>query len=96
MEKRIENILSYLELGEDNIFSYDFTNIEQDEELKLRESVASQNYQDYLDKISNHHSIPVMDREVNLFLKKIPPPWNYCRCRRMLGMALETYELYSP
>ena len=73
MEKRIKNILSYLKLGEDNIFSYEFTNIEQDEERKLRESVASQDYQDYLDKISNHHSIPVMDREVDLFLKKTPP-----------------------
>ncbi len=72
LEKRIEKILSYLELGEDNVFSYDFTNIEQDEELKLRESVASQNYQDYLDEISNHHSIPVMNREVKLYLKKIP------------------------
>ena len=73
MEKRIKNILSYLKLGEDNIFSYEFTNIEQDEERKLRESVASQDYQDYLDKISNHHSIPVMDREADLFLKKTPP-----------------------
>ena len=73
MEKRIENILSCLELGEDNIFSYNFTNIEQDKECKLRESFASKGYQDYLDEISNHHSIPVMDREVTLFLKKIPP-----------------------
>lgn len=72
MEKRIKNTLSYLELGADNIFSYDFTNIEQGEELKLRESVASQNYQGYLDEISNHHSIPVMDREVDIFLKNIP------------------------
>ena len=73
MEKRIKNILSHLKLGEDDIFSYDFTNIEQDEERKLRESVASQDYQNYLDKISNHHSIPVMDREVDKFLKDIPP-----------------------
>ena len=72
MEKRIDNILSYLELGEDNIFSYGFTNIEQDEELKLGKSVAPQDYQDYLDTISNSHSIPVMDREVDLHLKKIP------------------------
>lgn len=73
VENRIENILSYLELGDDDIFSYDFMNIGQDAELEFRESVASQNYQDYLDEISNHHSIPVMDKEVNLYLKKIPP-----------------------
>ncbi len=73
MEKRIENILSDLKMGEGDIFSYDFINIEQDEERKLRESVASQDYQKYLNKISNHHSIPVMDREVDLFLKKTPP-----------------------
>lgn len=73
MKKKIKNILSDLKLGEDKIFSYDFTSVEQNEERKLRESVASKDYKDYLDEISNHHSIPVMDREVDIFLKNIPP-----------------------
>ena len=68
----IEQILSDLESGEDGIYSYDFKNIEQDAEVKLRESVASHNYQDYLHEVSKHHSVPVMDREVTLFLSKIP------------------------
>ena len=73
MVKRIENILSCLKLGEDKIFSYDFIVVEQEEEFELRESVARKNYKDYLEEISNYHSIPVMDKEVRYFLKNIPP-----------------------
>lgn len=68
----VEQILTNLQLGEDSIYSYDFKNTEQDDEIKLRESVASHNYQDYLEELSYHHSVPVMDREVNLFVKSIP------------------------
>ena len=68
----IEKILSKLQLGQDGIYSYEFKNIEQNVEIKLRESVASHAYQDYLHEISKHHSVPVMDREVKLFLNSIP------------------------
>jgi ubiquinone/menaquinone biosynthesis C-methylase UbiE len=68
----LEEILSDLRLGKDGVYSYEFKNTEQDDEIKLRESVASLNYQNYLQKLSYHHSVPVMDKEVNLFLKKIP------------------------
>ena len=68
----IEQILSDLQLGEDGIYSHDFKNIELDAEVKLRELVASHNYQDYLHEISKHHSVPVMDSEVILFLSRIP------------------------
>jgi ubiquinone/menaquinone biosynthesis C-methylase UbiE len=61
-----------MSLGEDGIFSYPFANTDQSEEIELRESVADQQYDDYLAVISKHHSIRVMDNEVSLFLDKIP------------------------
>jgi ubiquinone/menaquinone biosynthesis C-methylase UbiE len=44
----------------------------QAEEIRLRERVAAQHYDDYLAALSLSHSIPVMDHEVDLFLKKMP------------------------
>ena len=43
----------------------------QEDERKLREQVSFVKYDNYLDVISNNHSIPVMDFEVDLFLKNI-------------------------
>lgn len=68
----VDHILSHLRLGDDGIYSYDFTNTEQNAEITLRESVASHAYHDYLYEIAKHHSVPVMDREVRLFLSAIP------------------------
>ena len=64
-------ILSKLSLGDDSIFSYPHTSTGQSEEIRLRESVAEQQYADYLLELSKYHSIPVMDREVRLFLNSI-------------------------
>ena len=61
-------ILSDLKLGDDGIYGYDFTNVDQTDEIKLRASVAARDYVNYLEEISIHHSIPVMDREVDRFL----------------------------
>lgn len=44
----------------------------QDSERKLRERVAVELYDNYLVSIARHHSIPVMDNEVDRFLLKIP------------------------
>jgi len=41
-------------------------------EIELRERVASKTYDNYLSAISHSHSVPVMDSEVDNFLKKIP------------------------
>jgi ubiquinone/menaquinone biosynthesis C-methylase UbiE len=45
---------------------------DQLDEVSLRERVAAIHYDDYLNAISRSHSIAVMDREVDLFLAKIP------------------------
>lgn len=68
----VETILSNLNLGADGIYSYDFDNQDQADEAELRSSVASNSCKDYLQEISKHHSIPVMDREVAHFLCSIP------------------------
>lgn len=46
--------------------------LEQSDEIALRERVAAVRYDDYLGAISQCHSIPVMDHEVDRFLAKIP------------------------
>lgn len=67
-----KDIFSNLSLGEDMIYSYDFASSGQDDEIKLRESIASFHYGDYLREVAKHHSIPVMDKEVKIFLGRIP------------------------
>ena len=47
----LEEILSNLRLGKDGIYSYEFKTTEQDDEIKLRESVASRDYQNYLEEL---------------------------------------------
>ena len=44
----------------------------QNAEIELRERVAAEHYDNYLDAISRSHSISVMDHEVDLFLAKMP------------------------
>jgi ubiquinone/menaquinone biosynthesis C-methylase UbiE len=70
-DKRTE-ILSSLTIGDDGIYGYSFDNKGQEEEIKLRESVADHKYDNYLAEISKHHSVPVMDNEVARFLREIP------------------------
>ena len=41
-------------------------------EKSLREEVAEKDYEDYLEVISKHHSISVMDNEVKKFISEIP------------------------
>jgi SAM-dependent methyltransferase len=47
-------------------------NHQQAEEVRLREQVAAVQYHDYLAAIARYHSVPVMDYEVDLFLRHMP------------------------
>ncbi|TGK24532.1 class I SAM-dependent methyltransferase [Leptospira yasudae] len=69
----MENILKNLKLSKDGIYSADIPSSEQDVELKMRSAVASREYSDYFEEIAKNHSIPVMDKEIVRFLKKIKP-----------------------
>ncbi|WP_061221486.1 class I SAM-dependent methyltransferase [Leptospira borgpetersenii] len=67
----MKSILKFLNLSKDRIYSAEIPSSEQEVELKMRSEVASKEYSDYYEVISKNHSIPVMDREVKKFLKKI-------------------------
>lgn len=45
---------------------------DQAQEIELRQKVAKQTYTDILGEVANHHSIPVMDREVGRFIQRVP------------------------
>lgn len=53
----------------ENIFINNFRVKSQFNEFFLRKRIALKNYENYFDEISNYHSIGVMDREVEIFLK---------------------------
>lgn len=72
MKEQVSNILKNLTKGDDKIYSSQFVNTSQEEEIKLRDLVSSVVYDDYLKEIAKHHSIPVMSKEVKLFLDLIP------------------------
>ena len=65
-------ILSNLKFDENGIYCQNFSNIDQKMKIKMRRSIAKVNYKDYLSIISKHHSIKVMDKEVGIFVRKIP------------------------
>lgn len=61
--------------GADGIWHHGIihTTAEQAVEREFRERVGAQHYDDYLVSIARHHSIPVMDREIDRFLAQLPP-----------------------
>ena len=70
----IENILhsNFIALKKDGIYGDLSEYGEQELEVKTREKVASYYFESFLDEISKHHSIPVMDKELLRFLETIP------------------------
>ena len=71
MNKKVSDILSDLTNHADGIWSYQFSNVIQSEEIQMRGEVALGKFS-YLDEISKHHSVIVMDVEIALFLEKVP------------------------
>jgi ubiquinone/menaquinone biosynthesis C-methylase UbiE len=73
MIPQLQNLLKSNSAGADGIYSnLSGLSTEQSDEIKLRERVAAEHYDNYLDAISHSHSISVMDREVDRFLAKMP------------------------
>ncbi|OJX68159.1 class I SAM-dependent methyltransferase [Magnetospirillum sp. 64-120] len=69
---RPPSVLASLNLGEDGIYTGGQGDGGQEHERKLRGEVAAKAYDDYLGEIAHHHSIPVMDAEIDRFLATIP------------------------
>ena len=73
MRHEVAAILNGLELEADGIYSSAFPKATgQADEIRERETFALRKHPDLLLEIGRHHSIPVMDREVRLFLGGIP------------------------
>jgi len=70
--KRKEFLLGRLSFGEDGVYSAKIISSGQDEGIALREQVARGAIEDYLIEVSRHHSIPVMDAEVDRCLRLTP------------------------
>jgi ubiquinone/menaquinone biosynthesis C-methylase UbiE len=73
MISQLHNLLKLYSANSDGIYG-DLSGIPKDQstEIELRERVAADRYDNYLDALSCSHSISVMDHEVDLFLAKIP------------------------
>lgn len=71
-DKNIKKVLKNIPLGSDGIWGELYDYGEQNVEKEFRELVARQHYPGYLLEIARHHSIPVMDREVEKFLSLVP------------------------
>lgn len=67
----IKYILKNYNKNREGFFSRNFIVKNQLNEIYLRKKTASKNYENYFNEISNYHSIEVMDREVEIFLKKL-------------------------
>ena len=67
-----EILLSNLIKEADGIYSYNFRNETQLDEIKMRDDVAHKHYDNYLEEVHHFHSIPVMDAEADLFISQLP------------------------
>ena len=75
LKKQFDVLLTELnsekQLGDDGIYGFTSGNETQKVEIDLRKSFALDSYSDYLETLRFHHSIPVMDREVDKFIDKL-------------------------
>ena len=74
MPERLGSLLNSFVQGSDGIYSAPLPSYASDQaaERELREQVAAQRIDDYLATIARHHSVPVMDHEVDRFLFRMP------------------------
>lgn len=67
------DFLSPFARGLDGVYGAPNTSTDQEAERAFRAAIAARSYPNLLDEIARHHSIPVMDKEVEHFLRNIPP-----------------------
>ena len=73
MNSQLKKALNFCAVDSDGIYAgMALSSTAQSIEVELRERVAAQHYDNYLDAIVASHSIPVMDYEVRRFLEAIP------------------------
>ncbi|MDO8291950.1 MAG: class I SAM-dependent methyltransferase [Gallionella sp.] len=73
MNPKLQKLLQSQSADTDGIYSSRAGfSADQSAEIELRERVAAEHCDNFLDAISRNHSIPVMDYEVDRFLAKLP------------------------
>lgn len=73
MNEMLENLLKSIDMDVSGIYrGLLLPTQNQAVEVEMRGKFATREYGDYFDEISKYHSIPVMDREVDIFLASIP------------------------
>ncbi len=96
----MKDFLSYanrnITLGKDGIYGDKVDYGEQLLEFEQRQKVNDQINSPYLKQISRHHSIPVMDNEVNKFLKLIPPKGRILDVGGCWGWHWRNLEIIRP
>jgi len=70
--QQTDELLKDVKLGADGIWGEISDYGRQEQEKLFRDSVADRHFSEYLLEISKHHSIPVMDSEVESFISLIP------------------------
>lgn len=85
-----------MSLGRDGIYGCSVENEAQSLEINFRKKVANKRVDNYLSAISLHHSVSVMDREVRLFLKKIPHCGNVIDVGGCWGRHWRNINKYRP
>lgn len=73
IKNKIRTVLKNYYYDKDlRVYKTKITSKKQIKEIETRKKVAIVNYKNYLEEISKFHSINVMDKEINFFLKQIP------------------------
>lgn len=72
INSRLSHLLYGLECGIDGIWSGNLPQSKQIDEQKLRTKIALECQSNFLEEISKHHSITVMDHEVSRYLDSMP------------------------
>lgn len=73
MNAKLQCLFQTMVVGSDGIYGNTaLATPDQAVEIEMRERVAARKYDNYYEAISQSHSIPVMDREIDRFLAQIP------------------------
>ena len=78
------------------IYKKNINSLYQNKELITRKKIAKKNYQNYLNEISLHHSINVMDKEVKKFINLLPKKSIICDIGGSWGWHWRNISLIRP
>ena len=78
------------------IYKKNINSLYQNKEFIIRKKIAKKNYQNYLNEISLHHSINVMDKEVEKFINLLPKKSIICDIGGSWGWHWRNVSVIRP